>query len=195
VHRITRHQDRVDLYLSDGTARFDALFLACHSDQALGLLSDPTAAEREVLGAIPYQANEAVLHTDIRQMPKRRRAWAAWNYLMPEGPGGRVTLTYGMNLLQGLDAPETLCVTLNAAERIDPDRILARMTYHHPLFTPAGVVSQARHREIDGTRRTYYCGAWWRYGFHEDGVVSALDALGHFDEDRRAHSEPVGEAA
>jgi predicted NAD/FAD-binding protein len=192
---VTRHQDRVELQLADGSARFDALFLACHSDQALGLLRDPSAAEREVLSAIPYQPNEAVLHTDTRLLPRRRLAWAAWNYLMPEGPGGRVSLTYDMNILQGLDTPETLCVTLNASERIDPDRVIARMTYHHPLFTPAGVAAQARHREIDGTGRTYYCGAWWRYGFHEDGVASALAALGHFDEDRRQRSAPVGKAA
>jgi predicted NAD/FAD-binding protein len=192
---ITRHGNHVDLHLADGTERFEAVFLACHSDQALGLLRNPTAAEREVLSAIAYQANEAVLHTDTRLLPKRRRAWASWNYLMPEGPGGRVRLTYDMNLLQGLDAPETLCVTLNAAERIDPGRILARMTYHHPLFTPASVAAQARHREIDGTARTYYCGAWWRHGFHEDGLVSALNALRHFDQDRRAQSVPAGKAA
>ncbi|MDR3394435.1 MAG: FAD-dependent oxidoreductase [Parasulfuritortus sp.] len=180
---LTRHDGHVDVHLADGTARFDAVFLACHSDQSLSLLSDPSAAEQEVLSAIPYQANEAVLHTDNRLLPKRRRAWAAWNYLMPGGPGDRVCLTYDMNILQGLDAPETLCVTLNATDRIDPARIIERMTYHHPLFTNASVAAQARHREIDGTRRTYYCGAWWRYGFHEDGVVSALDAIRHFESD------------
>jgi predicted NAD/FAD-binding protein len=184
VRGITRHQDHVDLHLADATARFDAVFLACHSDQALRLLGDPSPAEREVLSAIPYQANDAVLHTDTRLLPKKRLARAAWNYLMPDGPGGRVCLTYDMNTLQGLDAPETLCVTLNATERVDPDQIIARMTYDHPLFTPAGVAAQARHREIDGTRHTYYCGAWWRNGFHEDGMVSALDALSHFREDR-----------
>jgi predicted NAD/FAD-binding protein len=190
VQALIRHDDGVDVLLADGAARFDALFLACHSDEALRLLADPTPAEREVLSAIPYQANEAVLHTDTRLLPKKRLAWAAWNYLMPEGPGGRVCLTYDMNILQTLDAPETLCVTLNATQRIDPDRILARMTYHHPLFTPEGVAAQARHREIDGTRRTYYCGAWWRNGFHEDGVVSALDALRHFHHDL-VHHEPL----
>jgi predicted NAD/FAD-binding protein len=114
---------------------------------------------------------------------------------MPEGPGGRVSLTYDMNILQGLDAPETLCVTLNATERIDPDKVIATMTYHHPLFAPAGVAAQLRHREIDGTRRTYYCGAWWRNGFHEDGVVSALDALRHFEEDRLHQHLSVRQAA
>ena len=184
VRSLSRYPDHVALHTDQGTERFDAVFLACHSDQALALLADPTPAEQAVLSAIPYQANEAALHTDTRLLPRRRLAWAAWNYLMPEGPGGRLSLTYDMNILQGLDAPETLCVTLNATERIDPDKVIATMTYHHPLFTPAGVAAQLRHREIDGTRRTYYCGAWWRNGFHEDGVVSALDALRHFDEDR-----------
>jgi predicted NAD/FAD-binding protein len=184
VERITRHEGYNSVYTrSAGAERFDAVFLACHSDQALALLADPLSAEREVLSAIPYQPNEAVLHTDTRLLPRRRQAWAAWNYLMPEGPGRRLALTYDMNVLQGLDAPETFCVTLNASERIDPARVIARMTYHHPLFTPEGTAAQARHREIDGTRRTYYCGAWWRYGFHEDGLVSALDALEHFRQD------------
>jgi predicted NAD/FAD-binding protein len=191
VQGLTRHPHHVDVHLADTTVRFDTVFLACHSDQALRLLSDPSQAEVEVLSAIPYQANEAVLHTDTALLPARRRAWAAWNYLMPEGPGGRVCLTYNMNILQGLDAPETLCVTLNATDRIAPDRVIARMTYEHPVFTPAGVAAQARHREVDGVKNTYYCGAWWRNGFHEDGVVSALDALRHFREDLFGHDAPL----
>ncbi|MBP6808487.1 MAG: FAD-dependent oxidoreductase [Chromatiaceae bacterium] len=184
VTRIERQEDRVILHSPTGGAEtFDAVFLACHSDQALALLGDPSPAEREVLAAIPYQPNEAVLHTDTRLLPRRRLAWAAWNYLMPEGPGGRLALTYDMNILQGLEAPETFCVTLNASERIDPAKVLARVPYHHPLFTLKGAAAQARHREINGTRRTYYCGAWWRNGFHEDGLVSALAALDHFRAD------------
>lgn len=191
VHRLERHPGFVDVHLADRSERFDAVFLACHSDQALALLNNPSPAEREVLAAIPYQANEAVLHTDTTLLPKKRLAWAAWNYLMPDGPGGRVCLTYNMNLLQGIAADETLCVTLNASEHIAPDKVIARMTYHHPLFTRAGVAAQARHREIDGTHRTYYCGAWWANGFHEDGVVSALDALHHFHDDALHHTAPV----
>jgi len=162
--------------------RYDAVFLACHSDQALALLADPSEAEREVLGAIPYQANEAVLHTDARLMPRRRLAWAAWNYHVRPG-GGPVALTYNMNILQRLDAPTPFLVTLNHTDAIDPDRIIRRVTYDHPLYTPASVAAQARHREVDGARATYFCGAWLRNGFHEDGVASALAAVGHFRDD------------
>lgn len=160
--------------------RFDALFLACHSDQALALLADPSPAERQVLGAIPYQRNEAVLHTDARLMPRRRLAWACWNYHGQARRAGPLALTYNMNMLQGLDAPETLLVTLNRTDAVDPSRILLRATYDHPMFTPESVAAQARHRELNGHHGTYYCGAWWRNGFHEDGVVSAETALEHF---------------
>jgi len=160
--------------------RYDAVFLACHSDQALRLLADPSPAEREVLGAIPYQENETVLHTDTRLLPVRPLAWAAWNYhVVPDGHG-RVALTYNMNILQTLDAPTPFLVTLNRTDAIDPARVIKRISYQHPLFTPAGVAAQARQQEINGPLRTYYCGAYWRNGFHEDGVVSALQALDHF---------------
>ena len=188
-------------------ARFDAVFLACHSDQALGLLADPSVAEREVLGAIRYQRNSAVLHTDTRVLPRRRRAWAAWNYHVDAvrdggardaaafAAGAPVTLTYHMNILQSLDTPEPLLVTLNRDAAIDPARVLARVAYEHPLFTPAGVAAQGRHAEISGPLGTYYCGAYWRYGFHEDGVVSALAALEHFHA-RTGHAQrPVFRAA
>ncbi len=162
--------------------RFDAAFLACHSDQALAMLADASDAERGVLGAIPYQSNETVLHTDATLLPRRRLAWAAWNYhLRPDG--GPVALTYNMNILQRLDAPTPFLVTLNRTEAIDPDRIIKRISYHHPLYTPASVAAQARHREIDGAHATYYCGAWLRNGFHEDGVASALAAIAHFRDD------------
>jgi len=163
--------------------RYDAAFLACHSDQALALLADPSGAEREVLGAIPYQRNEAVLHTDTRLLPKQRLAWAAWNYHVLPERGGPVALTYNINVLQRLAAPTPFLVTLNRSDAIDPAHVIKRMTYHHPLFTPASVAAQARQRELNGTCATYYCGAWWRNGFHEDGVVSAQQALAHFEQD------------
>jgi predicted NAD/FAD-binding protein len=168
-----------------GTERFDHVFFACHADEALRLLADPSAPEREILGALPFQRNEAVLHTDTALLPRRRLAWAAWNYhVLPEA-GQHVALTYNMNILQGLRSRHTFCVTLNRGEAIDPTRVLKRLSYHHPLFTPEGVAAQRRHGEISGVHRTHYCGAYWRYGFHEDGVVSALTALQRFEQ--RAH--------
>ena len=169
------------------TERFDAAFLACHSDQALGILEDASALEREILGAIPYQVNEAVLHTDARLMPRARRAWGAWNYHVLNEREERVALTYNMNILQSLDAPAPFLVTLNRTAAIDPARIIKRIRYEHPLYTPAGVAAQARQHEINGPLNTYFCGAYWRYGFHEDGVVSANNALAHFE--ARSHAQ------
>ena len=169
--------------LGHEATRYDAVFMACHSDQALAMLTDPTTAEREVLGAIPYQLNEAVLHTDARLMPTRKLAWACWNYHSLPNHDGPLALTYNMNMLQNLTAPRPLLVTLNRSDVIDPAQVILRATYHHPVFTPESVAAQTRHRELDGYRGTYYCGAWWRNGFHEDGVVSALDAVAHFTED------------
>lgn len=163
--------------------RYDALFLACHSDQALALLTDATGAEREVLGAVPYQRNEAVLHTDARLMPRRRLAWACWNYHSLPRHAGPLALTYNMNMLQNLAAPEQLLVTLNRSDAIDPAHVILRTHYDHPVFTPQSVAAQARQRELNGHHGTYFCGAWWRNGFHEDGVTSAEAALAHFEED------------
>jgi len=192
VQRVRRRADGVVVKAHERPdERFDHVFLACHADQSLGLLADPTPAERDVLGALPYQQNEAVLHTDTSLLPRRRRAWAAWNYHVLHGADprrGRVALTYNMNILQGLESRHTFCVTLNATEHVDPARVLARLRYDHPLFTPAGVAAQQRHGEVSGAPhardpvgRTHYCGAYWRYGFHEDGVVSARMALDRFE--------------
>jgi len=167
--------------------RYDAAFLACHSDQALHLLADATPQEREVLGAIPYQRNEAVLHTDTRLLPRKRLAWAAWNYHVRPGRQAQAALTYNMNILQSLAAPQPFLVTLNRSDAIDPERIIRRIEYHHPLYTPRGVAAQARQSEINGPLDIYFCGAYWRFGFHEDGVVSALDALEHFK--ARSHAQ------
>jgi len=195
VEFVRRLPDRVIVKARGHDAeRFDQVFLACHSDQALSLLADASALEREVLGAIPYQENEVVLHTDTRLLPRRRLAWAAWNYHVPREPDDKVALTYNMNILQGLEARETFCVTLNRTAQIDPARIVKRLNYHHPLYTPAAVAAQARQSEVNGANRTYFCGAYWRYGFHEDGVVSALNALKHFERSAYAqrHLSRVG---
>ena len=155
--------------------RFDEVVLATHSDQALKLLADPTDRELELLRAIPYQPNEAVLHTDQTLLPRRRRAWASWNYHLLAEPPGKTTVTYHMNRLQTLRAEREFCVTLNHTERIDPDAVIRKIDYAHPVYTPEGAAAQARHAEISGAHtRTHYCGAYWGWGFHEDGVVSGL---------------------
>ncbi|MGM0857948.1 MAG: NAD(P)/FAD-dependent oxidoreductase [Pseudomonadota bacterium] len=176
VTRIDRHATGVTLTTSVGTQRFDHVVLACHADQALAMLGDPTTDEREILGAMPYQDNEVVLHTDTSLLPRRRRAWASWNYRLDgRGADERVSVTYDMNILQRLESDTTFCVTLNDSESIDPARILGRYVYAHPQFTLAGQAAQQRHGEISApARRTHFCGAYWRNGFHEDGVWSAL---------------------
>jgi predicted NAD/FAD-binding protein len=160
---------------------FDAVFFACHSDQALSMLSDPTTAEAEVLGAIQYQANEAILHTDVSVMPRRQKTWAAWNYHIPRDSERHVAVTYNMNILQGLSAQNQYCVTLNNDEDIHTDRIIKRVQYEHPMYTREAVAAQSRQRELN-VDRSYFCGAYWRNGFHEDGVTSALNAVQHFEE-------------
>jgi predicted NAD/FAD-binding protein len=162
--------------------RFDYVVIACHSDQALKLLADATPAERDVLGAFPYQENEVVLHTDESLLPRTPRARAAWNYHLPRfrDARDRVTLTYDMNVLQTLDAPARFLVSLNRTADIDRAKVLKTLTYHHPVYLPSGVAAQKRRAEVSGVNRTFYCGAYWRYGFHEDGVVSAEWALEDF---------------
>ncbi|HUA44515.1 MAG TPA: FAD-dependent oxidoreductase [Solirubrobacteraceae bacterium] len=175
VTEVARHSDRV-VVTARGCEpeRFDAVVMATHSDQALALLADPSERERELLGAIPYQRNEAVLHTDRSLLPRRRRAWASWNYHLDADVSGRCAVTYHMNRLQSLRADREFCVTLNRTAAIDPERIIRTIQYAHPVYTPAGVTAQSRHHEISAHNRTHYCGAYWGWGFHEDGVNSAL---------------------
>jgi predicted NAD/FAD-binding protein len=170
VRSIARYDDYVDV---DGEA-FDHVVIAAHADQALAMLADPTDREHELLGAFPYQPNEAVLHTDRALLPRRRRAWASWNYHLLDEPSGLPTVTYHMNRLQNLRADEEFCVTLNRSGAIDPRHVIRKIQYAHPVYTPAGVAAQARHEEISGRDRTHFCGAYWGWGFHEDGVTSAV---------------------
>ncbi len=157
---------------------FDQVVLACHSDQALALLADPTPQERAVLGALRYQRNEVVLHTDSSVLPRRRAAWAAWNYALAGGPEEPASVTYNMNLLQDLSAERTYCVTLNPVEEIDPASVLYRTEYHHPVYTLEGMKAQSQRNQISGIAGTHYCGAYWGFGFHEDGVRSGI-AVAH----------------
>ena len=191
VREIRRAHDSVSV-TADGceTERFDEVVIAAHSDQALAMLADPSDRERELLGSIPYQRNEAVLHTDRSLLPRRRAAWASWNYHLLGEETDRTALTYWMNNLQRLPTETPICVTLNRTEAIDPEKVVAKVDYSHPVFTPGGVAAQARHGEISGVNRTHYCGAWWGWGFHEDGVVSALRAL-----ENVGHASSLAEAA
>ncbi|HEY5431735.1 MAG TPA: FAD-dependent oxidoreductase, partial [Solirubrobacteraceae bacterium] len=181
VETIVRGADHVLVTPRGGDPEaFDEVVLATHSDQALSLLADATDREHELLGAIPYQANEAVLHTDVQMLPRRRRAWASWNYHLLERPDDRTTVTYHMNRLQALRADREFCVTLNRTGEIDPDRVIRTIPYSHPVFTGGGVTAQRRFAEISAHNRTHFCGAYWGWGFHEDGVVSALRVAEHF---------------
>jgi uncharacterized protein len=188
IASVSRCKDSVTIKPQDGAEQnFDYVFFACHSDQALALLHDNASAhEREILGAIPYQENSIYLHHDSSLMPKRKLAWAAWNYHLPTKPSNKVAVTYNMNILQNLVSPEPILVTLNHTDAIDPSKVIKRLKYTHPVFTLAGATAQARQAEISGLNRTGYAGAYWRNGFHEDGVVSALAALQHFEDSQHA---------
>lgn len=181
VRAVVRDAEGADVHLDGRSERFDQVVLACHADQALALLADASAAERAVLGAIGYQANDVVLHTDTALLPRARKAWAAWNAHVPAQADVPCGVSYCMNLLQGIDAPHAFVVTLNRSDAIDPARVIARMRYHHPVYTHASVAAQARKGEIQGRHRTWFAGAYWGWGFHEDGLRSAVevaDALG-----------------
>lgn len=157
-----------------GEQRFDEVVFACHSDQALQLLADPSVAETDILSAIPYKPNEVVLHSDTRFLPVSPRAWASWNYLLPSDSSAATALTYNMNILQRLLAPVTFCVSVNPGTGIDPEKVYGRYHYSHPIFTLESIAAQERWAEISGVNHTHFCGAYWRNGFHEDGVVSAI---------------------
>lgn len=175
VTSVTRHPDKVVLTANGSEQIFDQVIFACHSDQALTMLADPTDDERVVLGAIGYQRNDVVLHTDSSVLPSNRRAWAAWNYFMPKHSTEPVSVTYNMNVLQNFhDAPETFCVTLNRSHDIAEEHVIKRFDYAHPVFTLEAVAAQNRYDDIGNRNRSHFCGAYWFNGFHEDGVRSAL---------------------
>ena len=182
VHGIRRQPDHVVVRSAGRVETFDEVVLACHADQALGLLDDATMTERQLLGAFPYAPNVAVLHTDASWLPRRRRAWASWNYRVPATPATPPTVTYHMNRLQHLETTQQYCVSLNPSAAIRPEAEIARFTYTHPVFTAARVEAQAQHATMIRRRRTSYCGAYWGYGFLEDGVRSAVAVSAAFGE-------------
>lgn len=180
VSSMRREMDRVVVTTADGHSEsFDQAVVAIHGDQALKMLADPTPQEREILGGFAYQENEVALHTDTSLMPTCRRAWASWNYHVPHQPVQRATVTYHLNRLRNLQSNENFYVTLNRTDAIAPCKILRKITYHHPIYSHASFAAQKRWAEVSGVNRIHYCGAHWGYGFHEDGVNSAL-AVGRY---------------
>jgi uncharacterized protein len=178
---VRRDGGRVQIMSRVGLECFDQVVLACHSDEALRVLVDATHREREILGAIPYQDNEVVLHTDASLLPRDRKAWAAWNAFVPASPRSACTVSYCMNLLQDIQTREPLVVTLNRTHAINPAKVLRRMNYRHPVYTQQSVAAQARRAEIQGQRGTWFAGAYWGWGFHEDGVRSAIEVCAAFN--------------
>ena len=184
IKKVIRTGDGVELFFvkNDKKLNFDAVIFATHSDQALSLLESPSDLEEEILKSFPYQKNEVLLHTDATVLPKRKLAWASWNYQLDADPGAPVVLTYNMNILQSIQSDQTFCVTLNDHDSVDQRKVIKKISYDHPLFTVDAIAAQKRKHEISGINNTYYCGAYWRNGFHEDGVVSALDVCEQFGE-------------
>jgi predicted NAD/FAD-binding protein len=179
VRRVRRTGDAVEVHTDAGGAeRFDRVIMACHSDQALALIEQPTADERAILGELPYQENPAVLHDDTSLMPSRTRAWSAWNYRV--GGDDAALVTYWMNRLQGFTSPRPLLVSLNADHRIAADRVIYRTVYQHPEFRTGAPAAQRRRSVISGADRIHFCGAYWGNGFHEDGAASGLAVAGEF---------------
>ena len=176
VRQVVRNQDGVQVQLADGeNHRFDQVVIAGHADQALALLGDPSTEEQRLLGAWTYQSNRTVLHTDASLLPERKAAWAAWNFTREStGEARPVFVTYYMNRLQGLQAEQDYCVTLNRHEAFRPETVIAEFDYHHPQYDFAALASQARLPELNGRRRTWFCGSYFGYGFHEDAVRSAV---------------------
>ena len=176
IQSIFRTPEQVLIRLKNGTVeQFDKVIFACHSDQALALLENPSTDEKAILSAIPYTENSVILHTDTALLPKRKAAWASWNYLLTDNLDKAAVVTYQMNILQGITSKTQFCVTLNHREGIDKTKILREFTYHHPVFNKTSIAAQQQKQLIDGANNSYFCGAYWYNGFHEDGVKSAVD--------------------
>ncbi|GAA5134618.1 NAD(P)/FAD-dependent oxidoreductase [Thalassotalea piscium] len=179
---ITRSNNKVHLHFSDSPSEtFDEVVIACHSDEALALLNDATDEEKMVLSAMPYSENSVVLHTDTALLPDRENAWASWNYQLSHDREKPASVTYNMNILQGLTSKNTFCVTLNQKEAIDPNKILKEFIYHHPIFSSESINAQQQRSLICGQQHTHFAGAYWHSGFHEDGIRSAVEVAKRFN--------------
>jgi predicted NAD/FAD-binding protein len=196
VASVTRTEDHVVVTTAQGEVDiFDQVVFATHADQTLRILQDATERESRILSAFPYQPNTAIVHTDTRLLPQRRAAWASWNYRVPSDGRQAASVTYDLSRLQGHDSPKPILLTLNPVDTIDPDQVLRELHYDHPAYSVNSVRAQGQWTEINGHRRTYFCGAYWGYGFHEDGVNSALAVARCFGKslEQLESSEPVVE--
>jgi predicted NAD/FAD-binding protein len=182
IQSIDRKSDHVAIQFHDRAEKFDWVFFACHSDEALKLIKSPTQDERNTLRAIPYTDNEVILHYDESFMPKRKLAWAAWNYHINQNIHSPVSLTYNMNILQNLVTTVPILVTLNPQEKINNKKIIKKLSYAHPQYSLQSIGAQSNYHLISGINRTSFAGAYWGNGFHEDGVKSALDAIQQFND-------------
>ena len=192
VTSVKRYDDAVEVIVNGESQWFDQVIFACHSDQALRMLEAPSNNELSILADMQYQSNEVVLHTDVRLLPDEKRAWASWNYALSEGCEQQMpTLTYNMNILQHIESSSTLCVSLNSANLVDSDKILRTFHYSHPVFTSKSIRAQNRREELFGDNETWFCGAYWYNGFHEDGVRSALDVVKGIQALNREQIDPI----
>mgnify|MGYP006421313845 FL=1 len=181
VDKIIRKNKGIEVvYNKQQKELYDRVIIATHSDQALKMIENPNNAEIEILSSIPYQTNVAHLHWDCSVLPKQKNAWASWNYFKPNKLKDETTVTYYMNMLQSLNIPRNICVSLNIEEHIDPKKIYKKIIYQHPVFTSQAILAQKRHKEIDGVDKIHFCGAYWGSGFHEDGINSALSVCKAF---------------
>jgi len=181
ISGISRSDNKVHLHFNQNPSEtFDDVVVACHSDEALALLNDATEDETAILSAMPYSENSVILHTDKTLLPKREKAWASWNYQLSQDRSKAASVTYNMNILQGIESENTFCVTLNQKEDIDPNLILREFTYHHPIFSSESIQAQQQRDKICGINQTHFAGAYWHSGFHEDGVRSAIEVAKRF---------------
>lgn len=181
INGISRHKEKVQLHFASGeVATFDEVVIACHSNEALALLNDATDNEKNILSSMPYSENSVILHTDIKLLPQRTKAWASWNYQLSSDRDKAASVTYNMNILQGIESEHTFCVTLNQKDDIDPKKILREFTYHHPVFSSQSISAQKQRNLICGVNHTHFAGAYWHDGFHEDGVKSAVEVANRF---------------
>ena len=181
IKSVVRNKDYIEIEDNQSKEKYDYVFFACHSNEVLEILEKPTTNEVEILKALPYQQNNVILHTDSNVMPKNKLSWAAWNYNIDSQKESPITLTYNMNILQNIKSKDDLLVTLNPKNPIPKEKIIKKLKYGHPKFSKESIFAQKNNKKISGKNRSFYAGAYWGKGFHEDGVKSAYEAVKIFE--------------